>query len=162
MGRSLQKLTEQDWPLGVNELVQFLRERFGRLCNRDTLLCRFLALPKSRIFQQEILAHMIALCPVRIAMLEVSCLSNVSVAQLGFARALTETRLFFKLLVFTADMDLWPSIRATFVQCFNRYRVHSKYRSRQTSVQLRTVTPAQAGVQASLSNSPLRGNDVRR
>jgi hypothetical protein len=69
---------------------------------------------------------MIALCLIRIAMLEGSCLINISVAQLSFARALTETRLLFKLLVSTADVDLWPSIRARFVLCCARHRVHSK------------------------------------
>ena len=77
-------------------------------------------------FHQEILVHMIALCLIRIAMLEASCLVNVSVAQLSFARALTETRLFFKLLVSAADVDLWPSIRAAFVLCCAQHRVHSK------------------------------------
>jgi hypothetical protein len=36
-------------------------------------------------------------------MLEASHLINVSVAQLSFARALTETRLFFKLLLSTVN-----------------------------------------------------------
>lgn len=79
-----------------------------------------------RSFHQELLVHMIALCLIRIAMLEASCLMNVAVAQLSFARALTETRLLFKLLVATADVDLWPSIRAAFVLCCARHRVHSK------------------------------------
>jgi hypothetical protein len=77
-------------------------------------------------FHREILVHMIALCLIRIAMLEASCLRNVSVAQLSFARALTETRLLFKLLVSTAGVDLWPSIRAAFVLCCARHLVHSK------------------------------------
>jgi hypothetical protein len=34
---SLQILTEKRKPLHVNELVQLLQERFGRLCDRDTL-----------------------------------------------------------------------------------------------------------------------------
>jgi hypothetical protein len=49
---------------------------------------------------------MIALCLIRIAMLEASRQTKVSVAQLSFARALTETRLLFKLLVSTADVNL--------------------------------------------------------
>ena len=57
--------------------------------------------------------HMIALCLIRTAMIEASRLANVSVGQLSFARALTETRLFFKLLLSTADVLLWPSIWAT-------------------------------------------------
>ena len=53
-------------------------------------------------FHQELLMHMIALCLIRIAMLEASRSANVSVGQLSFARALTETRLFFNLLLSTA------------------------------------------------------------
>ena len=79
-----------------------------------------------RSFHQEILVHMIALCMIRIAMLEAGCLMNVSVAQLSFARALTETRLLFKLLVSTADVDLWPSIWAAFVLCCAQHRLRSK------------------------------------
>ena len=77
-------------------------------------------------FHQELLVHMIVLCLIRIAMLDASRLANVSVAQLSFARALTETRLLFKLLVSSAAMDLWASIWAAFVLCCTRHRVRSK------------------------------------
>jgi hypothetical protein len=77
-------------------------------------------------FHQELLMHMIALCLIRIAMLEASRSANVSVGQLSFARALTETRLFFKLVLSTAEVLLWPSIWALFVQCCARHRVHFK------------------------------------
>ena len=77
-------------------------------------------------FHQELLVHMIALCLIRTAMLEASRLANVSVGQLSFARALTETRLFFKLLLSTAEVLLWPSFWAEFVQCCARHRVQSK------------------------------------
>jgi hypothetical protein len=70
--------------------------------------------------------HMIALCLIRIAMLEASRSANVSVGQLSFARALTETRLFFKLILFTADVLLWPPIWAIFVQHCARHRVKLK------------------------------------
>jgi hypothetical protein len=79
-----------------------------------------------RSFHQEILVHMIALCLIRIAMLEASRLTNVSVAQLSFASALTETRLLFKILVSTVDLDLWTSVWTAFVQCCARHRVNSK------------------------------------
>lgn len=75
---------------------------------------------------QELLVHMIALCLIRIAMLEASRLTNVSVAQLSFARALTETRLFFSTLLTTTDMLLWSSIWEEFVQCCAKHRVQSK------------------------------------
>jgi hypothetical protein len=77
-------------------------------------------------FHQELLVHMIVLCLIRIAMLEASVLKNVSVAELSFARALTETRLLFGSLVSTADVDLWSSIWAAFVLCCARHRVRSK------------------------------------
>jgi hypothetical protein len=77
-------------------------------------------------FHQELLVHMIALCLIRIAMIEASRLANVSIGQLSFARALTETRLFFKLLLSTAEVLLWPSIWAGFVRCCARHRVQSK------------------------------------
>jgi hypothetical protein len=77
-------------------------------------------------FHQELLMHMIALCLIRIAMLEASRSANVSVGQLSFARALTETRLFFKLLLSPADPLLWPSVWAIFVQGCARHRVQFK------------------------------------
>ncbi|MFH0811301.1 MAG: hypothetical protein V2A69_00485 [Pseudomonadota bacterium] len=69
---------------------------------------------------------MIALCLIRLAMLEASRSANVSVAQLSFARALTETRLFLKLLLTTAGELLWPSIWEAFVHCCARHRVKFK------------------------------------
>jgi hypothetical protein len=77
-------------------------------------------------FHKELLVHMIALCLIRIAMIEASCLANVSVAQLSFARALTETRLFFRMLVSTGDVDLWSTIWAALVQACAAHRVYSK------------------------------------
>jgi IS4 transposase len=61
-------------------------------------------------FHQELLVHMIALCLIRLAMLEASRLANVSVAQLSFARALTETRLFLKFLLSAAEAVLWSPL----------------------------------------------------
>jgi hypothetical protein len=77
-------------------------------------------------FHQELLMHMIALCLIRIAMIEAGYLANVSVGQLSFARVLTETRLFFKLILSTADILPWPSIWAIFVQHCARHRVKLK------------------------------------
>jgi hypothetical protein len=53
-------------------------------------------------------------------------LANVSVGQLSFSRALTETRLFIKLILSTSDVLLWPSIWAIFVQHCARHRVKFK------------------------------------
>jgi hypothetical protein len=77
-------------------------------------------------FHQELLVHMIVLCLIRIAMLQASRMANVSVGQLSFARALTETRLLFKLLLSTAQLRRWASIWEAFVQCCARHRVRSK------------------------------------
>jgi hypothetical protein len=77
-------------------------------------------------FHQEILVHMIAICMIRLAMVEAGHQKNACVAQLSFTRALTETRLFLKLLVAATDPDLWPSIWEAFVQCCARHRVNSK------------------------------------
>jgi hypothetical protein len=77
-------------------------------------------------FHQELLVHMVALCLIRIAMLEASRSANVSVGQLSFARALTETRLFFKHILSTADLLVWPSLWAIFVQHCARHRVKFK------------------------------------
>jgi hypothetical protein len=81
---------------------------------------------KPTSFHQELLVHMIVLCLIRIAMLEASHLINVSVAQLSFARALTETRLFFKLLLSTGEKNRWTSIWAALVKCCARYLVKIK------------------------------------
>ena len=77
-------------------------------------------------FHRELLVHMIAFCLIRLAMLEASRLINVSVGHLSFARALTETRLFFRMLTTSVEGTLWDSIRAVFVECCSRHRVRSK------------------------------------
>ena len=69
---------------------------------------------------------MIVLCLIRIAMLEASRLKNLSVAQISFARALTETRLFFKLLMSSTEVNIWPSIRAYLCNAASQHRVHYK------------------------------------
>ena len=68
-------------------------------------------------FHQELLIHMIVCCLIRTAMLEASCRHNLSVGQLSFTRALTETRLFFKKLPAKTEVSLWASIWITYVQC---------------------------------------------
>lgn len=69
---------------------------------------------------------MIAVCLIRIAMLEASRLKNLSVAQISFVRALTETRLFFKLLSATPENRFWPLMWEAYVQCCSQYRVRFK------------------------------------
>jgi hypothetical protein len=77
-------------------------------------------------FHQELLMHMIALCLIRLAMLEASRLIQLPVAQISFARALTETRLFLKLLLFTKEALPWLSLWEVFVNCCARHRVSIK------------------------------------
>ena len=77
-------------------------------------------------FHQELLVHMIVVCLIRITMLEASHLANVAVGQLSFARALTETRLFFQLLLSSGKQNRWASIWTTFVKCCAKYRVKIK------------------------------------
>ena len=77
-------------------------------------------------FHQELLVHMIVVCLIRIAMLEASQLAKVCVGHLSFARALTETRLFFQLILSTGQSNSWTSIWAAFVKCCAKYRVKIK------------------------------------
>jgi hypothetical protein len=77
-------------------------------------------------FHQELLVHMIVICLIRIAMFEASRLINLSIGQLSFARALTETRLFLKLLLSTPDVLMWSTIWTVFVKCCSCHRVHFK------------------------------------
>ena len=77
-------------------------------------------------FHKELIVHMIVCCLIRIAMLEACGPVKLSVRQLSFARALTETRLFLKLLLATADVHLWASVWATHVRCCARHRVRHK------------------------------------
>jgi hypothetical protein len=77
-------------------------------------------------FHQELLVHMIVVGLIRITMLEASQLANVAVGQLSFARALTETRLFFQLLLSSGKENRWASIWTAFVKCCAKYRVKIK------------------------------------
>ena len=77
-------------------------------------------------FHQELLVHMIVCCLIRTAMLEASQLSNLSVGQLSFARALTETRLFIRILLTATDAEIWSSIWDKYVRCCAKYHVNNK------------------------------------
>jgi hypothetical protein len=77
-------------------------------------------------FHRELLMHMIVCCLIRIAMLGACRLVKLSVGQLSFARALTETRLFLKLLLASKDVHLWASIWATHLCCCAQHRVRYK------------------------------------
>ena len=80
----------------------------------------------SESFHRELLMHMIVCCLIRIATLEGSRLANLTVGQVSFARALTETRLFLKLLLAGAKVSFWASIWKTYVQGCAQYRVKYK------------------------------------
>ena len=102
------------------DIETFYRD-FKHTMRTTTWHCR-----KPTSFHQELLVHMIIVCLIRIAMLEASQLVKISVGKLSFARALTETRLFFKLLTSIGQKDRWASIWAAFVNCCARYRVKIK------------------------------------
>ena len=74
-------------------------------------------------FHRELLMQMIVCCLIRTAMLEASQIAKVSVGQLSFARALTETRLFIKLIFAMADEEIRAPIWEKYVRCCARYLV---------------------------------------
>ena len=77
-------------------------------------------------FYRELLMHMIVCCLIRIAMLGACRQIVLPVRQLSFARALTETRLFLKLLLTVTDVNLWASIWTTHICCCAKHRVTYK------------------------------------
>ena len=77
-------------------------------------------------FHQELLMHMIALCLIRIAMLDASRSKAAPMSEFSFARALTEARLFLAFLVSGAAMLLWSLLWEQFVRSCARQRVKSK------------------------------------
>jgi hypothetical protein len=77
-------------------------------------------------FHRELLMHMIVCCLIRIAMLAACRKTKLSIRQLSFARALTETRLLLKLLVMVTDVHLWTSIWTTHISCCAKHRVKYK------------------------------------
>lgn len=77
-------------------------------------------------FHQELLVHMITLCLVRTAMLDASRFTNVTVAQLSFGRALTETRLFLRFIVSGGAAVFWSLAWQQFVRACSRHQVTLK------------------------------------
>jgi Transposase DDE domain len=80
-------------------------------------------------FQRELLMHMIVCCLIRIAMLNACRRVGLAIGELSFARALTETRLFLKLVL--TEAGSWTAIWATYVlSCAKfpvRYRPNRQY-----------------------------------
>ena len=74
-------------------------------------------------FHQELLMHMISSCLIRIAMVHAGKLVNLYVGQLSFARALTETRLFLKILVSNPDLLSWHSTWKGLIHRCSKHRV---------------------------------------
>lgn len=77
-------------------------------------------------FHRELLMHMIVCCLIRLAMLGACRLVKLSVGRLSFTRALTETRLLLRILLGTADTDLWTSIWGTHLLHCAQYRIRYK------------------------------------
>jgi hypothetical protein len=77
-------------------------------------------------FLQELLVHMIALCLIRLAMLEASRRKQVPMSDLSFARALTETRLFLKFIVSVGANFLWSLVWDQLVRSCAQHQVRHK------------------------------------
>jgi len=77
-------------------------------------------------FHQELLVHMIVCCLIRTTMLEARRLVNLPFGGISFRRALTETRLFLKLMLAVTDVQLWVSIWTEHARYCALYRVRSK------------------------------------
>jgi hypothetical protein len=77
-------------------------------------------------FHRELLMHMIVYCLIRLTMLGACRLVKLSVGQLSFTRALTETRLLLRILLATTGTDIWASIWQTHLSCCARYPVRYK------------------------------------
>jgi hypothetical protein len=75
-------------------------------------------------FQRELLMHMIVCCLIRTAMLSACRQVGLSIGELSFARALTETRLFLKLVL--ARVGSWATIWVRYIQCCARFHVRYK------------------------------------
>jgi len=76
-------------------------------------------------FQKELTMHMIAVTLIRRTMLEAARQRRLPPAQLSFARALTEARVFLRLIVGTAD-QIARTLCRQFVQACRRHRVSLK------------------------------------
>lgn len=77
-------------------------------------------------FHQEHLLHMIVLCLVRTAMLQVSRLRNAPVSDCSFARVLTETRLFLACILSRAAALGWVWAWDQYLRSCARHRVRHK------------------------------------
>jgi hypothetical protein len=77
-------------------------------------------------FQKELLMHMIAICLIRIATLDASRAVHLPAAQLSFSRALTETRVFLRLLLIKAAVLSYEVLWQEFVHRCSRHRTQIK------------------------------------
>ena len=123
------------------------------------------------IFHQELIVHMIVCCLIRTAMLEGAHPNNLSIGQLSFTRALTETRLFFKKLAI-AKACLWASIWTMYVRCCALYQVKYKpdrsfsrdkqeYRRKSRGLEKRRRGPKPKSMEASPMPKPETRKDLK-
>jgi len=77
-------------------------------------------------FHQELLVHMITLCLIRCAMLQASQSKSAPMSSFSFARALTETRLFLKLIVSGGSTLLWSFVWDQLVRSCAQQLVRNK------------------------------------
>jgi hypothetical protein len=73
-------------------------------------------------FEQELIVHMIAVCLIRLAMLEAAGSPSGGVAHLSFTRSLTETRVFFG-WIGCPDAPPFEQLYASYVLLCARYKV---------------------------------------
>lgn len=101
----LARLYHKRWDIETfyRDLKQALRATFWHCQTPET-------------FHQELLVHMIVCCLIRITIIAGSRLRKLSVGQISFTRALTETRLFIRKLPAAAEMDLWATLWIAYVQ----------------------------------------------
>lgn len=87
--------------------------------------CNFMGLSNTKLSAKNSMCTFLC-CLIRIAMLDGSRMHGLSVGQIGFTRALTETRLLLKKLLSTDEQCLWVTIWAIYIQCCAHHWVKSK------------------------------------
>jgi hypothetical protein len=101
------------------DIETFYRD-FKRTLNATSWHCQ-----TPTTFHQELIMHMIAVCLIRIAMLDASRLTSTPVGALSFVRVLTEARLFLQSILSAAAHILWSLVWTQFVHSCAHHRVRA-------------------------------------
>lgn len=110
-------------------------------------------------FEQELILHLITVCLIRIAMREAARQIGVPVAQLSFARCLTQIRLFFRRLGRRPTAH-WPALYADLIHACTTFLVAIKpgrrfSRDRQQYRRKARGFPPQCGSRKPLAPAPV-------